>query len=430
MEPISQILKDINRRGRLYREEHLAPLGINTRYAAYLREIAAEPGISQEQLARRICVNKSNVARNAAAMEEGNAGACRRTGTGTGGNTDDVRRGQRIAKYRLVHKSRHTQGKAADDANHRPAEAQGQKHTPLHPVTGQEFLQGKGILSHKQTGYSQSNQYDRSGCAEDFIFCFVGRIVKDKGVNELVEAFDKLSKEYDIYAPKRFKKQGRYSDTDIIRYDIVTKAEEIVFDEKSDFPAKEVLSPITQTLYYFTEDEYRESKEKSKKILIFMRPCDVAAMEHQNKIYLQNGGFCDTFYARLEEKIKIVLMECKTGWDTCFCVSMGSNKTNEYAAAVRAEEDGWKVEVKCGCLAPYFSGEEVDFTPEFVTENEIKVTIPEIKDKKVLNALKKHPMWKEYDSRCLSCGACTIACATCTCFTTTDIAYNENANVG
>lgn len=33
--------------------------------------------------------------------------------------------------------------------------------------------------------------------AEDFIFCFVGRIVKDKGVNELVEAFDKLSKEYD-----------------------------------------------------------------------------------------------------------------------------------------------------------------------------------------------------------------------------------------
>ena len=70
MEPISQILKDINRRGRLYREEHLAPLGINTRYAVYLREIAAEPGISQEQLARRICVNKSNVARNAAAMEE------------------------------------------------------------------------------------------------------------------------------------------------------------------------------------------------------------------------------------------------------------------------------------------------------------------------------------------------------------------------
>jgi len=255
----------------------------------------------------------------------------------------------------------------------------------------------------------------------------VGYKIDNVKVNEVLA---ELSKEYDIYAPKRFEKQGRYSDTDIIRYDIVTKAEDIVFDEKSDFPAKEVLSPITQTLYYFTEDEYRESKEKSKKILIFMRPCDVNAMEHQNKIYLQNGGFCDTFYKRLQEKIKIVLMECKTGWDTCFCVSMGSNKTDEYAVAVRAEEDGWQVEVKDEALAAYFTGEENEFTPEFVTENEITVTIPEIKNKTVLNALKKHPMWKEYDSRCLSCGACTIACATCTCFTTTDIAYNENANVG
>lgn len=70
MEPINQILMDINRHGRLYREVQLAPLGITPRQAIYLREIGAEPGISQEQLARCICVNKSNVARNVAAMEE------------------------------------------------------------------------------------------------------------------------------------------------------------------------------------------------------------------------------------------------------------------------------------------------------------------------------------------------------------------------
>ena len=39
-------------------------------------------------------------------------------------------------------------------------------------------------------------------------------------------------------------------------------------------------------------------------------------------------------------------------------------------------------------------------------------------------------MWNEYNKRCVSCGACTVACSTCTCFTTTDIIYNENANVG
>jgi len=255
----------------------------------------------------------------------------------------------------------------------------------------------------------------------------VGYKINQTKVNEILK---ELSKEYDIYAPKRFAKQGRYSDTDIIRYDIIEKAEDIVFDEKSDFPAKEVLSPITQTLFYFTEDEYRESKVSSKKILIFMRPCDINAMEHQNKIYLQNGGFADLYYQRLQEKVKIVLMECTQGWDTCFCVSMGSNKTDDYAIAVRNEEDGWLVEVKDEAFKDVFTGENADFDVKFVEENELEVKIPEIKNKAVLTKLKTHPMWKEFDSRCISCGACTIACATCTCFTTTDIIYGENHQVG
>ena len=47
-------------------------------------------------------------------------------------------------------------------------------------------------------------------------------------------------------------------DTDLIKYARVAK--EIEYREKSDFPAKEVLSPITQSLFYFTEDEFIESK--------------------------------------------------------------------------------------------------------------------------------------------------------------------------
>lgn len=33
----------------------------------------------------------------------------------------------------------------------------------------------------------------------DFVFCFVGRVVKDKGINELVSAFDRLSQEYHVH---------------------------------------------------------------------------------------------------------------------------------------------------------------------------------------------------------------------------------------
>ena len=65
--------------------------------------------------------------------------------------------------------------------------------------------------------------------------------------------FKDLSETYEIWAPKRLKGKGRYSQTDLIRYEKITSAEEIEYKEKSDFPAKEVLSPITQSLFYLSK---------------------------------------------------------------------------------------------------------------------------------------------------------------------------------
>ena len=63
------------------------------------------------------------------------------------------------------------------------------------------------------------------------------------------------------------------------------------------------------------------------------------------------------------------------------------------------------MEVKDDKFAPYFEGAAADdFTPKFVEENQTKVTVPEIPDKDVLLALKNHPMWREFDKRCVSCG--------------------------
>ena len=70
---MSQIIKDmteITRCGVDYRTEKLAPLGLKACHASYLLEICDEPGISQDNLAQRICINKSNVARQASALEE------------------------------------------------------------------------------------------------------------------------------------------------------------------------------------------------------------------------------------------------------------------------------------------------------------------------------------------------------------------------
>ncbi|MGL5478256.1 MAG: anaerobic sulfite reductase subunit AsrA [Clostridium sp.] len=251
-------------------------------------------------------------------------------------------------------------------------------------------------------------------------------------IEEFNNFLEELGKEYKIYAPKRFEKEGRYSDTDLIKYAEVKEFNDIVYKEKSDFPAKEVISPVNQTLYYFTEDEFRESKPAhNKKILIFLRPCDINAQERQDKIYLENGGFEDKFYKRMRDRVKFVCMECVDGFDTCFCTAMNTNKTESYSLGVRFNEDSISFELKDEEFKDYFKDKkEEEFKIDFIKENTAKVNIPEIKDEVTLEMIHKHPMWEEYNKRCISCGSCTVACSTCTCFTTRDIAYSENGKVG
>lgn len=242
---------------------------------------------------------------------------------------------------------------------------------------------------------------------------------------------ESLAKDYKIYAPKRLRAQGRFSDTDIISYGEVSKFEEIVWDTKSDYPVKEVITPIQQAIFYFTEDEYRESKTPTKPILILARPCDINAQDVQAQIYAGNGGFTDSYYARKRALVRFVMMECGGGDDTCFCVSMGTNKTDNYSIAAKFSKDGVQMQVVDPDFQPYFEGfPEQDYTPSFVEKNEIEVMIPDLSDKEVRKRLKQHPMWEEFNKRCISCGACTVACSTCTCFTTRDVIYGDNPEVG
>ena len=70
MYTITKRMNDLVRCMNRYRAEQLAPLELKSCHAGYLLEICACPGISQEQLSRRIYANKSNVARQLATLVE------------------------------------------------------------------------------------------------------------------------------------------------------------------------------------------------------------------------------------------------------------------------------------------------------------------------------------------------------------------------
>ncbi|MBC2581383.1 anaerobic sulfite reductase subunit AsrA [Clostridium sp. DJ247] len=235
-----------------------------------------------------------------------------------------------------------------------------------------------------------------------------------------------ISEEYKIYAPILLKGKGTFSDTDSIRYSLIRNIEDIVFDKKSSFSPKEVILPITQTLFYFTEDSIIEPKVEGKKILLFLRSCDIHAVRRLDEIYLRNG-YEDPYYKKLRDKVKFVLMECENSFENCFCVSMGTNKTEEYSLFVKVANEDILIECKDESFRPCLNNEEAyEVVPKFIESNEIEVTIPKNLDQKIFN----WDGWKEYSERCIACGRCNTVCGTCSCFTMQDISYKDNNKSG
>ena len=241
----------------------------------------------------------------------------------------------------------------------------------------------------------------------------------------------KLSESYRIYAPVNFPGQGRFTDVDVVRYDFIDHASQIEFQKKSDYAFKEILTPLSETLFYFTENEVKEADSDPRKVLVFLRSCDMHALKRQDQMYLKNGFAEDPFYKRVREKLQFVLMGCPASYENCFCVSMGANRTEDGYLFSAEERDG-----KILCEVPsdlslkelfLKNGEWTDEAlPSYVKENDVKVDVP----KTVPNSIYKSPMWDEYTARCINCGRCNFVCPTCTCYTMQDIYYTDNGRVG
>ena len=238
----------------------------------------------------------------------------------------------------------------------------------------------------------------------------------------------KWSDDYRIFAPKRFVGGGSFSDTDCIRYDEIANIDHIVFDEKSAYSFKEVLLPIIQTLFYFTEDAVNEPTFPEKGAVIFLRSCDLHSVKCLDDMYLKNGPE-DYYYAQLRNKVKFVLMGCDESFENCFCVSMGTNQSTDYDLSIDPDENSYLLNCKdpgWNELLKEFKTKELEVTPSYVTKNAVVVSIPESLDYRVA----KSSMWDEYDSRCINCGRCNFVCPTCTCFTMQDMFYSETKKVG
>ena len=240
----------------------------------------------------------------------------------------------------------------------------------------------------------------------------------------------KIGQSRRIYAPVNKVGEGRFTDVDVVRYDFVTEAPEIELDKKSDYAFKEILTPLSQTLFFFTENVIKEADIDDSEAIVFLRSCDMHALKRLDQIYLHNGSHVDSFYKKIRDKLHFVLIGCTSSFQDCFCVSMGTNRTEDgYLFSVNYVDGHYDVDLKDASLEDLFaeSGAAAgDVTAAYVTENEVEVHVPE----EIPNSVIGSDLWKEYDKRCVACGRCNLVCPTCSCFTMQDAYYTDNGKVG
>lgn len=243
------------------------------------------------------------------------------------------------------------------------------------------------------------------------------------------EVILRLSESYKVIGPVNFEGKARFSDQDYIGYGEIGKTSDIVVDEKSYMSPKEAVFPTREVLFRFNDEEENVPKLEKKEVILILRACDINAMDRLDTMYLENGNIADYYYNRRRKKVKMFLLECNNSFDSCFCVSMGTNKADEYDLGFKVKDGKVNVEVKSEEFDKYFCnyGKE-DYKVNFIEENTASVKIPPVD--KVNKSHFDHEIWTEYTSRCIACGRCNTSCPTCSCFTMQDVKFGADKKSG
>lgn len=175
-------------------------------------------------------------------------------------------------------------------------------------------------------------------------------------------------------------------------------------------------------------------KNSPRYAMLGVRPCDLAAIEIQDKVFLREE-WCDPIYRDRRSKALLVVVNCLEPCDTCFCASMGTGPDAKegFDLCLTEMEDSFLVEVGSEAGRMAMNPKSISWQPAsaFMLQNARKgveaaknqmgrkLPNPEKLQDELLNNL-DHPQWDEVSKRCMSCTSCTQVCPTCFCWNTYD----------
>ena len=210
---------------------------------------------------------------------------------------------------------------------------------------------------------------------------------------------------------------------------------------------KKYLHPSRQPLWRSVKEGEKaaivaEPLDDSPRAFLGVKPCELAAIEIQDKVFT-GGRYKDPHYAARRAHSFIVVANCSRAAQTCFCTSMKSGPRAEagFDLALTELGDG-RIVVESGSAAGEATLKAIGGTAasagdiaaaKAVSKATAQQITRHLDTKGLPEALKGNPNAKRWDdvaARCLNCANCTMVCPTCFCISvedTSDLEGKETA---
>ena len=193
--------------------------------------------------------------------------------------------------------------------------------------------------------------------------------------------------------------------------------------------------PVTPLKNFFlpVRENVTASRENDKPRIIVGAPnCDIEALRLLDEIYLDRT-FTDPFYRNRRTSTILISSDCFSTNEHCHCLSYGvkpySLDNADLAIAVENDDILLRVISERGKeLAAQFTPQQpgennrlADFTEQkhqavgesLATSNK---GLPDYRTTGQIVQKAGNDIWVRYATKCVSCGACTTICPTCSCF--------------
>lgn len=191
-------------------------------------------------------------------------------------------------------------------------------------------------------------------------------------------------------------------------------------------------TPLKTLFLPVKENVTTENISVKPRIIIGVPNCDIEGVHLLDEIYL-DGEFNDPFYEERRKNTIIIGSDCFGIQEHCHCLSYNIKPWSVSGADLAVIRIGDKVVFRVISkkgedlmmsvihIQPLTESSVLETIEKEhgITEsllNESNKGLPDYIRTGLLVRDAKEGIWKKYASTCVSCGACTTACPTCTCF--------------